>query len=56
LPPASAAWAPNCGDRRIDRIDQATNRVTADIAATVGDSDGGIAANAATVALFDRPL
>ena len=51
-----SVWAPSCGDRRVDPIDQATNRVTADIAATVGDSDGGIAANAATVALFDRPL
>jgi len=41
-----SVWAPSCGDRRVDRIDQATNRVTTGIATTVSDSEGGIAAEA----------
>jgi virginiamycin B lyase len=41
-----SVWAPCCGDRRVDRIDQATNRVTAGIATAVGDREGGIAADA----------
>ena len=39
-----SVWAPSCGDRRVDPIDQATNRVTTGIATTVSNS--GIAAEA----------
>jgi hypothetical protein len=42
-----AVWVSNCDVNnvaRVDRFDQATNRVTAGIAAKAGDGESGIAA------------
>jgi hypothetical protein len=42
-----AVWVSNCDVNnvaRVDRFDQATNHVTAGIAATAGDGESGIAA------------
>lgn len=38
-------WVPNCGDKTVSRIDIATNKVTATLQVTPGESEGGIAAS-----------
>ena len=45
----ASVWSPSCQDRRIDRVDSVTNRVTAQIPVGVADSEGGIAAGAGAV-------
>ncbi len=39
-----AVWVPSCNDNRLDRVNSQTNQVEAQIATSIGDSEGGIAA------------
>lgn len=39
-----AVWAPICADNRIDRVDQQSSNVVAQIPTSIGNSEGGIAA------------
>lgn len=38
-----SVWVPCCGSNRVDRIDLASEAITASIASTIADSEGGIA-------------
>jgi YVTN family beta-propeller protein len=40
-----AVWAPSCTDHRIDRVDLQSNAVVAHIPTSIGNSEGGIAAD-----------
>jgi YVTN family beta-propeller protein len=43
-------WAPSCGETKaIDRIDPATGKITASVAAEAADSEGGITAGAGSI-------
>ena len=44
-----SVWSPSCLDQRIDRVDSATNTITAQIPVGVADSEGGIAAGGGAV-------
>jgi virginiamycin B lyase len=44
-----SVWSPSCKDQRIDRVDSATNTITARIPVGVADSEGGIAVGAGAV-------
>jgi streptogramin lyase len=48
-------WVPSCGDHNLVRVDLATRKIVATIAASPADSEGGVTAGAGSVWLMTSP-